>query len=49
MKILEKLGLKKSKVIKEVSDESKRDMCGKAIQSGVCPHACDICAWNSIK
>lgn len=25
---------------------SKREMCEKAIKSNVCPHRCDICAWN---
>ena len=31
---------------KKKSDEAKREMCRKAIQSGVCPHACEICAWD---
>ena len=31
---------------KENSDELKREMCKKAVQSGVCPHDCDGCAWN---
>lgn len=25
---------------------SKREMCERAIKSKVCPHRCDICAWN---
>lgn len=29
--------------------EIKREMCKRALQSGVCPHACDICAWNTLK
>ena len=33
---------------KENSDEAKRQMCEKAVQSGVCPHTCDICAWNTL-
>ena len=33
---------------KENSDEIKREMCKRALQSGVCPHACDICAWNTL-
>lgn len=27
--------------------QSKAEMCRKSIQSGVCPNACEICAWNS--
>ena len=34
---------------KEVSDENKREMCRRALQSGVCPHDCDICAWNTLR
>lgn len=34
---------------KNNSDETKREMCGKALKSHVCPHACDICAWNTLK
>lgn len=37
------------KNVKENSDEVKRKMCERAVQSGVCPHACDICAWNTLK
>ena len=22
------------------------EICESVVQSGVCPHACDICAWN---
>lgn len=36
------------KKIQENSDEIKREMCRKAVQGGVCPHACDICAWNTL-
>ena len=36
------------KKAKENSDEAKREMCKRAVQSGVCPHACDICAWNTL-
>ena len=35
------------KKVKENSDEIKREMCKRAVQSGVCPHACDICAWKT--
>lgn len=41
LKILKKLGL-----IKEF-EVDKSDMCKRAIDSGVCPNACEICAWNS--
>ena len=34
---------------RENSDEIKREMCSRALQSGVCPHACDICAWNTLE
>ena len=34
------------KKAKENSDEVKRKMCERAVQGGVCPHTCDICAWN---
>ena len=37
------------KKAKENSDEAKREMCKRAVQSGVCPHNCDICAWNTLK
>lgn len=36
------------KKAKENSDETKRKMCERAVQSGVCPHTCDICAWNTL-
>lgn len=36
------------KKAKENSDEAKRKMCARAVQSGVCPHTCDICAWNTL-
>jgi len=36
------------KKAKEDSDKSKRKMCESAVQSGVCPHTCDICAWNTL-
>ena len=36
------------KKIQENSDEIKREMCRKAVQGGVCPHTCDICAWNTL-
>lgn len=34
---------------RENSDEIKREMCKRALQSGVCPHVCDICAWNTLE
>lgn len=36
------------KKAKENSDEANRKMCERAVQSGVCPHTCDICAWNTL-
>ena len=39
-KILHRLGIIKTKKI------SKKEMCERAIKSNVCPHECDICAWN---
>lgn len=34
---------------RENSDKIKREMCKRSLQSGVCPHACDICAWNTLE
>ena len=31
---------------KRRSDEAKREMCKRAIRGNVCPHSCEICAWN---
>lgn len=39
----------KKKLKKNNSDEIKREMCEKALKSHVCPHECDICAWNTLK
>lgn len=36
---------KKLGIIKEF-EVDKAEMCRKAIVSGVCPNACEICAWN---
>lgn len=33
----------------EISDEAKNEMCLRSLQSGVCPHDCDRCAWNILK
>ena len=33
---------------KEISNEIKREMCKRALQSNVCPHDCDRCAWNTL-
>ena len=30
------------------SDEVKRKMCERSVLSGVCPHCCDKCAWNTL-
>lgn len=40
LKILKKLGL-----IKEFEID-KSEMCKRAVDSGVCPKSCEICAWN---
>lgn len=40
-KLFKKLGL-----IKEF-EVDKADMCKRAVESGVCPKSCEICAWNS--
>lgn len=29
------------------SDRLKREMCGNAIQSKMCPNFCHNCAWNT--
>lgn len=41
---------------KKVKKENKKnilkiitEMCMKSIQCGVCPHACEICAWNILR
>lgn len=31
-----------------VSDEAKREMCRRAMRSGVCPRTCECCAWRTI-
>lgn len=50
IKLLKWLGVIKEKEIdNEESDRLKAQMCIKAIQSGVCPDTCSICAWNTGK
>lgn len=39
----------RKEVPKEVSDANKREMCRRALDSGVCPHNCDLCAWNTLR
>ena len=34
---------------KENSNELKKEMCKKSLQSGVCPKDCDRCAWNTVR
>lgn len=29
------------------NQRSKAEMCKKTITAGLCPNACEICAWNS--
>lgn len=43
MKFLKKIGL-----VKEY-EVDKAEICRKAVASGVCPNACEICAWNSTR
>ena len=47
MRWLKSLFVSKEKE-RENSDEIKLEICKRALQSGVCPHACDICAWNTL-
>ena len=49
-KIVQKIKSRKKKTEKgENWLNTKKEMCKKSIQSGVCPHACDICAWNTFE
>lgn len=41
LKILKKLGLV------EEFEIGKAEMYQRAVSSGVCPNACEICAWGS--
>ncbi len=41
---LKSLFINKKKA-KENSDNIKKQMCAMAVQSGVCNHNCDTCAW----
>lgn len=34
---------------KPVDIETKQKMCMSAINSGVCPGTCGICAWNTME
>lgn len=45
----EKTSKNKQKENKENRVKTITEMCMKSIQSGVCPHACDICAWNILR
>lgn len=29
------------------SEASKREMCHRCVESGVCPKTCEICAWDT--
>lgn len=44
--IISRFKKKNQAVEKRRSDEAKREMCKRAIQGNVCPHSCEICAWN---
>lgn len=37
------------KKAQENSDEIKKEMCKRALQSNVCPRDCDRCAWNTLQ
>lgn len=37
------------KKAEENNAEAKREMCKRALQSNVCPHDCDRCAWNTLR
>lgn len=41
LKILKKVG-----IIKELEVDNS-EMCQRAVSSGVCPNACEICAWGN--
>lgn len=41
LKIFKKVG-----IIKEFEVDNS-EMCQRAVSSGVCPNACEICAWNN--
>ena len=40
LKILKALGVVKTYEV------DKAEMCKRAVESGVCPKACECCAWN---
>lgn len=42
-RLLKRIGLIKSY---ELSKEQKAEMCRQACISGVCPNACERCAWG---
>lgn len=42
-RLLKRIGLIKSY---ELSKDQKAEMCRLACSSGVCPNACDRCAWG---
>lgn len=44
IRLLKILGILKPK---ENDIKSKQEMCLRAVASGVCPNACEICAWNT--
>lgn len=33
---------------KSASDDAKKEMCRRAMRSGVCPRDCECCAWRTI-
>lgn len=49
MNLIRIIKQKTSKKQTENKTNGIKEMCKKSIQSGVCPHACEICAWNILQ
>ena len=46
-RLLRKLGfIKEPEFDEQKSNDLKRAMCSRSIQSGICPESCETCAWN---
>ena len=46
-KVTATIGISEEKEKK--SDEAKAEMCRRAVAAGVCPKACERCAWNTFR
>ena len=46
MKIIDAWIAYKEKIRKEESDRFKYELCGRALQEGICNQECYMCAWN---